>query len=369
MISPMSHAFTLRATLGAELVTIAERDVGEVASFVAIQSGRTKETVESHLRWFLLENPARQPNHPLGFGLRSANQLVGCILCSPQLFRLQEQTILLMGSSLFYVDQNHRGSGGRIFLQYCREGSHHPLFGTSANAEAAALWKAAGANPIPYSEGELFGVLRWAPFVEEFVHRRSSNRFLLRLASSRMASIGKVLRPLKIDSGNPSSLRLLHSAEEADNLLNQPSIARQPAKLTAARDLSYLRWRYFSGQDKTVAAFGFRSRTLGYEVLVTVNQRTRGYRAQINTLNVLDVYPEVSTEEGLKIVGALIARYRGSVDAVVLRSQGPDQQKAFCVRGFQSRVFDAPIGWLLDRSKLLPRCDWYPVPADGDGLI
>jgi hypothetical protein len=369
MSSPMPHMIAQHTVPRAELVPIAEHDVREVANFIATQSGKPKETVEAHLRWFVLENPARQPNHPLGFGLRSGDQLAGCILCSPQLFRLQEQTILLMGSSLFYVDQNHRGSGGRIFLQYCRLGSQHPLFGASANAEAAALWKAAGANSIPYSEGELFGVLRWPPIAEEFAHRRHSNRFLLRLAGSRLASIGAVLRPLKMNSEDASSLRLLHSAEQADDLLNEVPSPRHSAKLTAARDLSYLRWRYFSGRDKTVAAFGFRPRAPGYEVLVTVNQRARGYRAQINTLNVLDVYPEVSTEDWLRIVGALIARYRSGVDAVVLRSQGPDQQKAFRARGFQLRAFDAPIGWLLDRSRLLPTCDWYPVPADGDGLI
>jgi len=365
----MSHAIAQHPVPRAELVTIAERDVGEVANFIAIQSGKSKDTIEAHLRWFLLENPTRQPNHPLGFGLRSADQFVGCILCSPQLFRFQEQAILLMGSSLFYVDQNHRGSGGRIFLQYCRLGGQHPLFGTSANAEAAALWKAAGAKPIPYSEGELFGVLRWPPIAEEFAYRRHSNRLLLRLAGSRLASIGAAFRPLKVNSKDFSALRTLQSAEEADDLLNEVPSRLHCAKLTAARDLSYLRWRYFSGRDKTVAAFGFRPRMQGHEVLVTVNQRPRGYRGQINTLNVLDVCPEVSTEEWLRVVGALIARYRSSVDAVVLRSQGPEQQKALRARGFQPRVFNAPIGWLLDRSKLLPTRDWYTVPADGDGLI
>ncbi len=350
-----------------DLVPIVEQDVEEVADFIAIQSGKAKEAVEAHLRWFLLENPARQPNHPLGFGLRFANQLVGCILCSPQMFRLPETTILLMGSSLFYVDQKHRSSGGRIFLQYCRLGNQHPLFGTSANAEAAALWKAAGANPIPYSDGELFGILRWPPVAEEFAHRRRWNRLLLGLSGSRLAGIGGLLRPLKIDCWDVSGLRLLHSAEQVDELLN--ARARYSSKLTAARDLPYVRWRYFSGRDQTVAAFAFRTRTPGDEILVTVNQRARGYRGQINTLNVLDVYPEVSPDEWLRIVGALIARYRETIDALVLRSQNPEQQRAFCARGFQPRAFDAPNGWFLDRSKLLPARDWYPVPADGDGLI
>jgi hypothetical protein len=135
------------------------------------------------------------------------------------------------------------------------------------------------------------------------------------------------------------------------------------------RDLHYIHWRYFSGRDATVAAFAFRSRQLDQDILVTVNQRVRGYRKQINTLNILDVYPEIPSEEWLQMIGALIARYRQTVDAVVLRNQSPDQQRLFCTRGFRLRRFDAPIGWVLDKAKLLPTNDWYPVPADGDGVI
>ena len=348
----------------AELVAISEKDVAEVACFIAAQSGRTRETVETHLRWFLLENPAHQPQDPLGFGLRSADQLVGCILCAPQFFRFEKEKILLMGSSSFYVDDRHRGHGGRIFLQYCRLARQWPLFGTSANAEAAALWKAAGASPIPYSNGELFGVLHWPPVVEEFAHRRNPSRVLTRLAGSPISNLAGLLRPLKIDCGAPEGLRLLTSAEQVNDLaIHDPS-----AKLTSMRDLAYLRWRYFSGRDATTAVFAFRSHRY-QEILVTVNQRTRGYRGQINTLNVLDVYPEVPPEEWLRIVGALTARYRKIVDAIVLRGQDQDRQKVFCERGFQRRAFDAPNGWFLDKVRLLPTHDWYPVPADGDALI
>ncbi len=348
-----------------QLAVIVENDIAEVASFIAAQSGRTKESVEAHLRWFLLENPARQPHHPLGFGLRSADQLVGCILCSPQAFRFENKRILLMGSSSFYVDERHRGHGGRIFLQYCRLARQWPLFGTSANPEAAALWKAAGASPMPHSDGELFAALRWPPVVEEFVHRRSSNRMLARLAGSPISHLAALVRPLQIDAGAPDALQLLTSAEQVNDLpVHEPS-----AKLTSLRDLAYIRWRYFSGRDATTAAFAFRSRTPDQEILVTVNQRVRGYRSQINTLNVLDVYPEVPSEEWLRIVGALAAHYQKTVDAIVLRSQNSDRLEVLRQRGFQHRQFDAPVGWLLDKANLLPTKDWYPVPADGDGLI
>jgi len=358
---PIPHQRTPRAESNA----IVEQDIAEVARFIAVQSGRTKESVESHLRWFLLENPARQPQDPLGYALHSGDQLVGCILCSPQLFCFESEKILLMGSSSFYVDADHRGHGGRIFLQYSRLGSQRPLFGTSANAEAAALWKAAGASPIPYSDGELFGVLRWPPVAEELAHRRNAGRALTRFAGSSVSALIGLIRPLKLDAEASESLQLLTSAEQVKDL----PIRRSSTKLTALRDIPYIRWRYFSGRDETTAVFALRSRQPDQEVLVAVNQRLRGYRAQINTLNVLDVYPEVPPSEWLRIVAALAARYSDGIDAIVLRSQDEDRQKLFCARGFQRRTFDAPNGWFLDRAKLLPTKDWYSVPADGDGLI
>ncbi len=355
----------LRQPSRADLVSLTASDIAEVAGFIAAQSGRTKESVEAHLRWFLLENPALQSQDPLGFGLRSADQLVGCILCSPQIFRFQNRKVPFMGSSSFYVDEAHRGHGGRIFLQYSKLGKERPLFGTSANADAAALWKAAGGNPILYSDRELFGVLHWPPVAEEFVYRRHAGSFLTRLAGSSISRAGGLLWPFRIDDVDSNPLRPITSAEEA---LDLPIDAASP-KLTAFRDLPYLRWRYFSGRDATVAAFSFRSHQPDQEVLVTVNQRPRGYRDQIATLNILDVYPEVSAGDLLRIAGGLAARYKNTVDALVLRSVNPIHEKLLIANGFQLRFFDAPNGWFLDKRNLLAGYDWYPVAADGDGLI
>jgi hypothetical protein len=100
-----------------------------------------------------------------------------------------------------------------------------------------------------------------------------------------------------------------------------------------------------------------------------VNRRERGYRAQIRALNVLDVYPEISAQDWLRVVATLIARYKNVVDIAVLRGLNPELQRFFSEKNFQRRVFEAPIGWLLDKFGLLPEVDRYFVPADGDGLI
>ncbi|HEY1658170.1 MAG TPA: hypothetical protein VGG14_07480 [Candidatus Sulfotelmatobacter sp.] len=348
-----------------QLVSLSEPELGELASFIAAQSGRDRESVESHLRWFLLENPARRREDPVAYGLRAAGRLVGCILLSPQMFRFEARNILLMGSSSFYVDQHHRGHGGRIFLQYCRLGKQHPAFGTSANADAATLWKAAGAHPIAHTGHEHLGVLNWPVVAEELAHRKSSSSAISRFARSSVAGIVGWLRPLEIDRDDGTKLTLLASAEQVSDL----RLPNQPMKLTALRDSAYLHWRYFSGHDAGTGVFAFRSRQPDRDVLITLNCRTRGYRGQIRTLNVLDVYPEISTQEWLRLVSALIARYQNVVDAIVLRNLNLELQRVFSKRNFQKRAFDAPIGWLLDRFSLLPKTESYFVPADGDGLI
>ncbi len=350
----------------AKLVTISDAEIVEVAQFIASQSGREPASVESHLRWFLLDNPARPPQFPLGCGLRSPQgQLVGCILYVPQTFRFQQQTLLVVGSSSFYVDERYRGSGGLVFLRFSELGKQWPLFGNSANADAAKLWKARGAVPIPNSDHELFGVLRWKGVIDEGLHRGGVPKALARMASGPASLLVHPFKRLDLEPARAGDLFPLTSAEQVTQL---PLQGPAPT-LTANRDLAYIRWRYFSGRDASVAAFAFRHPGSEFDVLVTVNQRQRGYRGQMTTLNVLDIYPTVEPAVCVAIVGALVERYRDAIDAIVLRGFDQARQDVFCRLGFTRRQFDAPNGWFLDKSRFLPTRNWYLVPADGDWLI
>ena len=361
-----SSAPAVLANSPAELVEINESDLPEVFRFIARQSHEAEAGVEARLRWLVLENPARESATPLGWGLRaSTGAFVGCILCVPQKFRSQQQEFVLMGSTSFYVDEAYRGRGGLVFLRYSQLNRRWALFGNSANAEAAQLWKARGAIPVGHSDHELLGVIRWRPLIEDLVLRNVQNRGLARLASGVIAPLVSPLQRPRTGSAESGELLPLASANQVMNL----PLSEVGSKITAVRDLPYIRWRYFSGRDASVAAFAFRSRKLDKDILVTVNQRNRGRLGQLRTLNVLDVYPEVTPLWHAAIVSALLRRYRESVDAVVLRGQDADRQRVFREMGFVRRGFEAPNAWFLDRFSLIPRCEWYLVPADGDWLI
>lgn len=349
----------------ADLVELVESDIGELARFIASQSGRASTIVESHLRWFLLENPARESSIPLGCGLRSSEgELVGCILYVPQLFRYQQQTLLGVWSSCFYVDERYRGGGLALFFKFADLGAHWPLFANSANAAAAKFWQVRRGTPIPDTDHELFGVVRWSGVIEEALTRHGAPKPLARSTGPLGAIAVAPFHRLKLKLGRAEDLTSILSAAEASQL---PLLKATP-EFTANRDQRYLHWRYFSGHDATVGVFAFRNRETNSDVLVTVNQRIRGYRQQIRTLNVLDIYPAVGPEICAVIIGALLDRYHETIDAVVLRGLDGERQRLFQSMGFQRREFDAPTAWVLDSTGQLPAKRYF-VPADGDAII
>ncbi|MGB9234777.1 MAG: hypothetical protein WCC04_10210 [Terriglobales bacterium] len=347
------------------LAGLAEHDLPELANFVAAQSGREPGETLSHLTWLLLENPARGEFNPLGCGVRSSqDELVGCILYLPQMFVFRQNPLLILGSTCFYVDKLHRGSGGALFLKFARAANQFPLFGNSANAIAAQLWKARGATRIPNSNHELLGVVDWPPVVEELAVRCGTGQSLARAAGAATGWLRHV-RKLRLPSDSEGELVRLSSVEEVLDL----TLAGPPDCLTARRDEPYIRWRYFSRRDPSVALFAFRNRRTQKHMFVAVNERPRGYRRQIRSLNVLDAFPKPAPVVMAAILAVLYEKYRGHTDMIVLRCLDEPCQAALREAGFHRRNFEAPNGWLLDRQGLLPTQNRYFVPADGDWLI
>ena len=63
------------------------------------------------------------------------------------------------------------------------------------------------------------------------------------------------------------------------------------------------------------------------------------------------------------------AKHGGLMIRAASRSRIQQHQAAFLAKGFVRRQFEAPNGWLLDKTKILPTQSLYLVPADGDWLI
>lgn len=349
-----------------ELQEIGPADLENVARFISRLSGSSvplSRAVE-RLSWILLENPARE-NEPLGWLLRSPEgEVMGCICCAPQKFCFGQSSFTLMFANSFYVDQRHRGSGTSLFLKFLQLGRRYPLFVSSANPDVGDIWQKLGARPLGNSDRELIRALRWEPFLEESVYRKTGNRRLARCISAAT--------PAWFDS--PVS-RVRHADGRLEPLLTPEDALRictqhRSGKLTGCRDLLFLKWRYFSAADPTNRLYAFYpGGTEKAPSLVGVRFQNRGFRQQIRALHVLDIWGEPDPNSSLAIAGCLERENRSRIDMLVFRCLDEPHQHTLTAHGFKVRSFPAPIAWSMDKSRLLPGDQWYFVPADGDMFL
>jgi hypothetical protein len=351
-----------------ELHEITPSDVEDVARFLGRASGSTVPLASAvaRLSWILLENPAREPGDPLGWLLRDpSGDVVGCMCCAPQKFCLKKNIFRLMMSNSFYVDDQYRGSGVSIFLRYLQIGGRYPLFVSSANATVAQMWRKLGGCPLGNSDHEVLGVLRWPPVVAESVYRKWGSDRLAQVAGA-LASPWFYARRRRLPPAT-GKLRPLRTPEEAARIC----VEHVSEKITNCRDAGFLKWRYFSSADPTTRLFAFRpGRGEGEkQFMVAVNLQNRGYKQQIRTLHVLDVWGETDSQSCLAIAAGLWHEYRRQIDMLVFRCLDQALQEALTAHGFRVRPFAAPIAWCIDKSGLLPAKTWYFSPADGDMFL
>ena len=292
--------------------------------------------------------------------------MVGVFLCFPQLFRFRDQSLIILMSSSYYVASEQRGRGLSLFMKYLRLGSRFPLVATTANEQSVALLDRFDARPIPGTDHELIGVVRWRPMVEEWIQRRIGWKRPARLA----AAAGGPLAALWGSSLKPrtdAELRVIESARDLE-AIGIPQPEQQKDCLTADRGIAFLRWRYFGGADATRRLFVVRFES-GQECMVAAKLRRRGYREQIRALSVMDLWGRLPQDGVHRVLSLLAAHYQGRIDLVSLRGQPEQVERRLLQQGFLRRDFPNAVGWFMDPAGLLPTKKWYLTPADGDAAV
>jgi hypothetical protein len=350
-----------------QLQEISEADLEELSRFVLRRAGSTTSLAAALRRfsWILLENPARVSKAPLGWFLTNADsEIVGCMCCAPQEFRFGAMTLPLMMANSFYVDERYHGGGTAIFLKYLQLGRRYPLFVSSASPTVAEIWQKLGGRAFAGTDRELIGIVHWTPLLAENLYRKIQHEPTAQLLARLAGAIVPLRRQLERAAGS-GKLRRLGSAEEASEIGRQHS----SDKITASRDVGFLRWRYFSDADVTTQLLAFQSKDDERPFVLGIRLLNRGYKQQIRTLQVLDIWGEVDGKLCRAIAASLWREYGEQIDALLFRCLGPEQEQSLMECGFRRRVFAAPIAWRLDKWKLLPAQAWYFVPADGDMFL
>jgi hypothetical protein len=347
---------------------IGRDDLAPLAAFLAGQNpasahdatGEGLRRRAQHLEWFLFENPAQPDGVPRGWIARDTEgRVAGSKLCVGQRFVCDGRPYTLLMGGGYYVSSEHRGLGLALMRRYLEQGARHALYASTMNEVSGALYEHYGGYPIPRTDHEWLGVLRYAPVLEEWLARRLGRPWAARMLASAAA-----LRPAGLRGGAPGELRRVAADEDLGALGIDPP-PEHARELTASRDPAFLRWRYYQGEDATRALHVYRSER-GERALVAVNLRARGHRGQVRALMVLDYWGRVASEEIAHVARHLAERYRREADVIVFRGQPDERAARLRAAGFLRRPLARAIGVCIDRHALLPTRAWYLVPADGD---
>jgi hypothetical protein len=367
--SPRSTGERENDAAGARIADITEADLADVGRFLARQSppaGQAAPTSEStlrRLRWLLLDNPARLQEVPFGWCLRDthSNAVVGAMLSVPLRLAgggLESPRVGLM-SCKFFVDEPYRGLGLGLFMRYLKAGARggHPLFCTTANRASGELWERFGGYAIPGTDHEMISVANFAPLAEEWFHRRVGRAALARVLAAP-ARFWTHFPPLwRRALGN--ALVPLQSADEAAAVIPPEA----GGAVAVARDRDYLHWRYFAGPDER-AVFRYEGRDEPPRLVLSGIVR-RGYRGQIRSLTVLDVFPATTPNSAADLADELAARHPEQFDVLAVRTQPPAVEVSLKPR-FRRHEYPAPLGWCIDRSNALPTRQWYLMPGEAE---
>lgn len=353
-------------TSAIRLDSAGQDDLEEMLGFQRRQVAGTDPSPES-LRsavsvahWFLFENPEARSGIPTGLIARNdAGAIVGAMHCSPQRFVVGENEHVLLCSGGYYVDRSYRGVGLRLMRALLDAAPDMVHFSSTMNEASGGIYERYGGYPIPHTEHEMIGVLRWPAVVEEGLIRRVSLPGI-----ARFASWPSRLMPSRVRGSGRGRLVEMARRDEVDrSSIGTP--AEHAAQVTSARAPEYLRWRYFDGPAKDRFLFRYESEE-GRSALVAIQLGRRGHRGQIRALTVLDYFGAVGREAIVDVARLLVERFRGEADMLIFRGQPPDRQEQLMRAGFMRRLLPRAIGVCIDVASRLHTRDWYMVPADGD---
>lgn len=333
-------------------------ELTELARFFAAQTNDSPEHIHARLQW-QMGNPSRTPDVPFAWCVRTTcGTLAGAMLCIPhRLIRGSQQCTALMSSG-FYVDMAFRGAGMGLFLKYRAMSERYVLYATTANAEAARLWRLAGAKPLAETDYELLRPIRWSSVTEEMLVRRlgSYSGPLVR-AVAPFANIRSV-----VSRGvSKGELTVVHYPEDA-------VITSMGEGLQPVRDAAFLRWRFFDVPHADAQIYRYRQENLGADGFVALTRLRRGYRRQIRTLFLADMWGTIPARALPDLLNAISSQCRRTDDMLAIRCLGqsylPEALAASCVR----REYGLTTGWYIDQLAMLGP-DPVLIPAAATELV
>lgn len=301
-------------------------DIPRIALFLASQTGSSRESVHARLAW-LANNPAAQPDIPLGISAFHGEDLSGTMILIPNRFSngSAPQTCIL--SALFYVDERVRGVGLPLFLKFRSLSCKYPLYAATANIASAPLWKSLGGMPDEDSDHEFFRIVRWKPvFAEIFRIGREGE-------DSTEAGL------------SPRDPKLSLAPMEISEVQGQPT-PNHARDFEIMRDQTLLAWKVYSRGQKVYRFAGGASNSF-----CIFQHDRRGHNHQIKSTEIIDIWGEVARPDWGTFLRAVARMF--SPDVITFRGASSVARLGFSEEGFRRRKFKTAAVWLIDPNRFL----------------
>lgn len=355
-------------------------DLGDVAGFLHrwwdaeggerpadSQVRKDRGSIETCLRWLLLENPANPDSHLHGNCLRDDSGTIrGVLLHFPGKFVLGEQTIPGLCSGSFFVDPEVRTGGFYLFRRYLGAEGYSFFFSNTCNAHSSALWEKSGAHAAPDSGREFIIPIRSEVVLRAFLERRWNGRSRSTSVTTMAKLLGACANAIPKFAGRSKTLRV-EVCGDWEKLSALARRHRPPELLTSERSPAFIAWRYGPGSPNHGAELCLFRDTRGNEGWFALGNRMLGPRGQIAACIVLDaVWPRQAMTFG-EILPAIFHHACSRADAIYLLPR-PGVDHASYSRWVVPRRLEARRIWTLPGRGAAPldMSSLDLVTADGD---
>jgi hypothetical protein len=140
-------------------------------------------------------------------------------------------------------------------------------------------------------------------------------------------------------------------------------IASASSDLQPVRDAAFIRWRFFDIPQADAVVYRYLDAATGADGFVAVTGAGRGYRHQLRTISLADMWGAIPAPAFPGLLGALGRRHRASADLIAIRCVPDAYERGAASAGFRRRGFDFPIGWSFDPRGVLGRDPVLMPPA------
>ena len=354
----------------------------EAVDAVRVRNGLEPERAAGAWEWLWRTNPDGFAGTSPGWVLEDAGCTVGFIGSVPRSYHFRGRIWTAAAARALVVDPEFRRESLRLVAAFFSNRRVDVLINTSANAAAAAVFRAGGARVLPQADYDetLSWVVSGAGVVSSFLRDRGVGRAMAGAA-------GRVAAPLAgaaliLSRRSPGASRVTVKVHDPARVgepfdrLWQELCTEWPERFLARRDSAALRWQWgdpaAASRQPSILAVQSDGAVQGYAVVT----REDSQRLGLKRARIVDLIARGDCPTTLRALIAAAYRHAREQQVHVLEMLGfprPVRAVALTLRPFRRRLPTWPFWYRALSPELRPALDseaaWYASPLDGDAAL